>query len=146
MIQDKQFQYLEWRSADEMHRDSIRWLSELNFIADELMFLEDLFAEYFLKLTTKEQYPEAKSLVQTLAESNSSVKNMISKVSRHNNNLSILVDQEDQPYEEKEVKAAHRELILETETFFNDFKALKKNMFILISGIMKQDKIKRLLH
>lgn len=146
MIQNKQFQYLEWRNADEMHRDSIRWLSELNFIADELIFLEDLLAEYFLKLTTKQQFPEAKSLVQTLVEFTRQVKNMISKVSKHNNNLSILLDKEDQPYEEKEVKAEHRGLILDTETFFNDFKALKKNIFILISGIMKNDKTRRLLN
>ncbi|WP_340202027.1 hypothetical protein [Ascidiimonas sp. W6] len=146
MIQDNKFQYLEWRSADEMHRDGLRWLSELNFIADELVFLEDLLAEYFLQLSTKQQYPEAKSLVKTLVESNKTVKSMISKVKKHMNELSILLDKEDQPYEEREVKAAHRELVEESDSYFKDFKALKKNIFILISGIMKNDKTKRLLN
>jgi hypothetical protein len=146
MIRDKNFEYLEWRSADQMHRDGIHWLSELNFIADELVFLEDLLAEYFIQLSTKEQYPEAKSLVAQLAESKRNVESMITEVKKHNNELYVLLDAEDQPYEEKEVKAEHRELIDKTDNYFKEFKALKKNMFILISNIMKHDKSNRLLN
>jgi hypothetical protein len=140
------FEYLEWRSAGQMHNDGLRWLSELNFIADELIFLEDLLAEYFIKLSNEEQYPEAKSLVVTLSERKKSVKKMIDRVQKHNNELYILLDYEDQPYEEKEIKAAHRELMEETDTYFTGFKELKKNIFIIISNIMKHDKAKRLLN
>lgn len=146
MIQNKKFEYLEWRSLDQMHFDSVEWLSELNFIADELLFLEDLLKEYFIQLSSKQQYPKAKSLVDALTESKDKVKELIVQVQRHNNDLSVLTDNEDQPYEEREVKAAHREMLTETNNYFQKFKALKKNIFILVSNIMKHDRAKRLLN
>jgi len=37
-----QARYVEWLSAEEMHKGSQEWLSELRFIKDEHLFLKIL--------------------------------------------------------------------------------------------------------
>ncbi|MFD0863772.1 hypothetical protein ACFQ1M_16270 [Sungkyunkwania multivorans] len=140
------YEYTQWQSAEEMHRDVLRWLSELQFIKDEHDFLDDLLAEYFLKLSSEEQYPETVEIVRLLGDNKRMIKTLINDVKKHNNELVVLLDGIDQPYEEREVKAQHRKLTASTDSFFRDFKELKKNTFTLVIDIMKHDKQKRLLN
>ncbi|TRZ41260.1 hypothetical protein [Robertkochia solimangrovi] len=137
--------YMEWKSADEMHEDSKSWLSELEFMITEQHFLDDLFGNYFIKLSSEKYLEKGRDLVERLEMSKNGVKSMIRDVQKHNNELEILLDGVDQPYEEKEVKADHLLIRERMHELSHGFKELKSDFFILIGNIMVAEKRKRLL-
>ena len=144
-MQDKEYKYREWKSAEEMHEESMRWLSELAFIQDEITFLEDLLEKHFSKLTTAKFYENSKELTTELGEMRAIAESVEQKVKKHNNELDILLDGIDQPHEEREVKADHRWFIQCTNAFFHDFKQVKRSVFTVILDIMKDEKRNKLL-
>jgi hypothetical protein len=50
-----------------MHNNSKEWLSELNFIKDEHLFLEGLIKSFTLQLVDKNHFSENKKLLIQLA-------------------------------------------------------------------------------
>lgn len=145
-MNNKNYGYQEWRSAEEMRDDTKKWLSELDFILDEESFMENLLGEYFIELSSEVLYAETTKLVKRLTESKTRSKALKESVLQHSNQLIVLLDDIDQPYEEQEVKAQHRRLLKSTEAFFHDFREMKKNIFAVVVDIMKHDKQKRLLN
>ena len=47
----RNYRYLEWKSPEEMHQTSLEWISELKFVKDEQLFLNDLVKSYTLQIT-----------------------------------------------------------------------------------------------
>ncbi|SFS65842.1 hypothetical protein SAMN04487906_1168 [Zhouia amylolytica] len=137
--------YLEWKGVEEMHHDATRWMSELQFLENEHRFLEDLLGTYFLKLSSEKYYDEGKSIAQELSVVGDQIKPYIDEVRSHNNELEVLIDGVDQPFEEKEVKATHRMLHDKIVHFISQFNELKLKLYVVIQEIMKESKAKHLL-
>lgn len=138
--------YTAWKSAEDMHADVKLWLSELEFILTEQHFLDNLFGDYFIKLSSPEFFNRGKDLVERLEMSVKGVNLMIQTVKKHNNDLEVLLDGQNQPFEEREVKAEHTELEERVFSVLHAFKELKADFFITIGDILVQEKRKRLLN
>ncbi|NNK40881.1 MAG: hypothetical protein HKP45_09540, partial [Winogradskyella sp.] len=52
---------VEWLNADEMHDASKKWLSELEFVADEQLFFDDLIKSYTLQLIDSKYFNKSQS-------------------------------------------------------------------------------------
>ncbi|WP_340065946.1 hypothetical protein [Ascidiimonas aurantiaca] len=139
------FDVMNWKSAEERYKEAGKWLTELNFVCDEQQFLTNLLGEYFIKLSSHDHFPLAKQLVAKLTKCKKNCSELLESVGNHKNSLYVLLDQVEQPYEEREVKATHNELTVKTNTFFHEFKELKKNVYFTVMAIMKHDKEQRLL-
>ncbi|MGS2765007.1 hypothetical protein [Sinomicrobium sp. M5D2P9] len=137
--------YIEWKSAEEMHEDSRKWYSELEFMNTEIHFLEELLGVYFIKPSMVEKYIQGKELVKRLSDYKKQIPFYIKKVQNHLNELIVLVDGIDQPYEEREVKTNHRKTQKNVEELFLDFKTLKKEIIHTVSHIMKETNRKYLI-
>lgn len=142
---NQNFRYIEWKSAEEMHYSSLQWDSEIRFIKDEHKFLEDMLREYTLPIIESNLLDKTKELILRLSESEKKQALILKEINKHTNALEIMVDGIDQPGEEKKYRIEHRDFLKEITSFTRDYRYLKKEIFGLISEILKQQKQKRLL-
>tara|TARA_R110002051_G_C8614129_1_gene482326 strand:- start:78 stop:521 length:444 start_codon:yes stop_codon:yes gene_type:complete len=138
--------YIEWLSPEEMHDMSIQWFSELMFIKDEQLFLNNLIKSYTIQLTDKNIFEKSKELVADLLKAEKEVVSLMKKVQLHSNQLEIMVDDVDQLEMEKAYKATHNDLMLAVNEYGANYRNIKEKLFKLVSKVMKSDKQKRLLN
>ncbi|MEO1033612.1 MAG: hypothetical protein AAFX55_19660 [Bacteroidota bacterium] len=93
--------YTEWLSADDMHTESKKWLSELEFYKEEQWFFEDLIRSYTLQILDNDHFEESKVLIDKLTAIVEQTQMLINAVKSHEKELSIMVDGIDQLEEEK---------------------------------------------
>ncbi|MCK5442198.1 MAG: hypothetical protein KAJ23_09930 [Maribacter sp.] len=139
------YRYLEWKSPDEMHQTSLEWISELKFIKDEQMFLNDLVRSYTLQITSLGIFEESRILITAISNSELEVGLLLKKVQVHENQLFIMLDDVDQPKMEKAYTETHRDLIFTIDKYVTEYRRLKGSLFKMISEVMKKEKQKRLL-
>lgn len=140
------YRYLEWKSPEEMHQTSLEWISELKFVRDEQLFLNDLVKSYTLQITSLGLLDESRKLITAISNSESEADQLLKKVQVHENQLSIMIDDVDQPKMEKAYTETHRDMIFAIDTYLANYRKLKGSLFQMISKVMKKDKQKRLLN
>jgi hypothetical protein len=138
--------YIETKSPDELHVESLNWISELKFIKDEQKFLEDLLKSYTIQLLENQDFSKNREIINDLTKIRKSGENLLKKLINHENELLILVDGIDQIKEEKHYRFLHSTYLLEVTNYFNEYKSIKKEIFSAVKKIMKQEKQKRLLN
>jgi hypothetical protein len=138
--------YIETKSPDELHVESLNWISELKFIKDEQKFLEDLLKSYTIQLLENQDFSKNREIINDLTKIRKSGENLLKKLINHENELLILVDGIDQIKEEKHYRFLHSTYLLKVTNYFNDYKDIKKEIFSAIKEIMKHEKQKRLLN
>ncbi len=137
--------YVAWLSAESMHNASRNWLSELFFVKDEQLFFDDLVKSYTLQLIDSKHFNKSKKIVAQLVGVQNETNTLLETVKAHARGLEIMVDKKDQLAEEENYKKAHRELEMVLSDFFETYRGLKKLLYKLIKGIIKENKQKRLL-
>lgn len=142
---NENIKYVEWLNAEEMHKASIGWISELKFIKDEQHFFEDLIKSYTLQLIDSQNFLKSKEIVETLNKLQKKNKALIKTIIIHENKLQIMVDGIDEPKKEEVYKNKHRELILNVSKYVKDYKNLKLKLFEIVKSVMKKEKQKHLL-
>lgn len=140
------YRYLEWKSPEEMHQTSLEWISELKFVRDEQLFLNDLVRAYTLQITSLGLLDESRKLITAISKSESEADRLLKKTQVHENQLFIMMDDVDQPKMEKAYTETHRDMIFAIDTYLADYRKLKGSLFQMISKVMKKEKQKRLLN
>ena len=84
------FKYLEWNDSDIIHEATLMWISQLEFIEVEQLFLEELLTENTLGLLADKGFDMAKHLATDLANRRKQLQELLALVKEHrNNNLAI---------------------------------------------------------
>ncbi|MBT8393776.1 MAG: hypothetical protein KJN66_02895 [Bacteroidia bacterium] len=138
--------YIESKSPDELHVESLNWISELKFIKDEQHILDELLKNYTLQLIENIEFSKNKDIISKLSKIRKTGEKLLKKLINHENELLILVDGIDQIKEEKHYRFLHSTYLLEVTNYFNDYKTIKRKIFTVVKKIMKQEKQKRLLN
>ena len=137
---------MEWLDPNEMHEASLKWMSELKFIRDEQLFLNDLVKSYTLQLTDSSVFNESKEIIGAIASSEKELIVLMKKVQAHENQLEIMMDEIDQLKMEKAYTETHWELNSEMARYSVQYRELKLRLFKLVSKVIKRDKGNRLLN
>lgn len=137
--------HTEWFSAEEMHLESKKWLSELEFCKEEQWFFEDLIRSYTLQILDNNHFEESKRLIDKLTKIVEQTQTLINAVKSHEKELSIMVDGIDQIKEETAYKKEHHNLTELVDEFRKRYRAIKVKLFNLIKLVMKESKQNRLL-
>ena len=140
------YQYIEWLSAEEMHSASKLWFSTLKFIRDEQFFLNNLVKSYTLSLVDSKIFEQSKKVIAALQNAERELIVLFKKVQAHENQLNIMTDDVDQLKMEKAYIATHKELQINMHAYEKEYRDIKEKLFKLITGILKQQKQKRLLN
>ena len=129
----KKHRYIKWKSPEEMHDTTIQWISELKFVKDEQRFLNDLIRSYTLQITSLGIFEESRKLVTAISNSELEVEQLLKRVKIHENQLSIMLDDVDQPKMEKAYTETHRDLLTEIDVCLVNYRKLKESLFKMIS-------------
>ncbi|WP_304145271.1 hypothetical protein [Mesoflavibacter zeaxanthinifaciens] len=136
---------VEWYSAERMHEMSKNWLSDLNFIKDEQVFLEELITNYTQKILEEESLTRAQTATTALYRTKRGCEKLINQIVQHENDLRLMVDGKDEIEKETQYKEEHREITGVISSFYHDYKAVKFEIFELIKDIIKIDKMAHLI-
>ncbi len=139
------YRYIEWLSAEEMHEASKKWSSELKFMRDEQLFLNNLVTSYTLQLSDSAFFEESKKVIAEIQQVEKEVTPLFKKVQAHENQLEIMVADIDQENMEKAYLETHKELSVAMDEYSMTYRGTKKKLFSLVSRVLKKSKQKRLL-
>jgi hypothetical protein len=145
-IKENTHRYIEWIGPEEMHRTSLLWLSELRFMKDEQLFLNNLIKHYTVQLVDSKIFGKSKVIVTALTDLEKQVISLMKKVQAHENKLEIMIDDVDQIELEKAYRDTHRELSSRMEHYKEEYMEIKTKLFDLVSSVLKKEKQKRLLN
>lgn len=138
--------YMEWRSPEDLHEDTLYSISELRFIKDEQRFLEELIKTHTIDLVKRYAFDESKAVIADLAKLRKEADPLLKRLLAHGNTLQQLVDEEEIPHEMEDYKEVHYTLIFDVIAYYSRFKKCKRAIFNFIRQIQKQDKQQRLLN
>ena len=142
---EKTMKYDVWLNAENMHRDSRNWLSELEFAKDEELFLDDLIKSYTLQLIDSKHFAQSKKVVDKLNDIQKETNSLLEIVKNHEKGLKIMVDGINEFDKEKAFKNKHLKIMINEKNFLEKYRTLKSELFTVVKGILKEGKQKRLL-
>jgi len=145
-IKDNTHRYIEWIDPEEMHRATVLWLSEVKFMRDEQMFLNNLIKHYTVQLVDSKIFGKSKEIVSRLTDLEKEAISLMKKIQAHENKLEIMIDDIDQLELEKAYRDTHRELAGTIEHYKEEYMQIKSGLFSLVSNVLKKEKQKRLLN
>lgn len=139
-----QYKFVEWSSPEELHEESLRWISELEFTKDEQKFLDTLIKNHTIQLISGSVYKRSLEVVSELSKEEKEVTQLLDGVRKHTNALEVLLDGINQLEEEARYKQVHYALKIEVSRYYENYKKTKREIFNLIKQILKQKKQKRI--
>ena len=142
---EKTMKYDVWLNAENMHRDSRNWLSELEFAKDEEKFFDDLIKSYTLQLIDSKHFANSKKVIEKLNVIQKETDSLLTMVKNHEKGLKIMVDGINEFDKEKAFKNKHLKLMINEKNFLEKYRTLKSELFTVVKDILKEGKQKRLL-
>tara|TARA_R110001606_G_scaffold398846_1_gene579218 strand:- start:790 stop:1230 length:441 start_codon:yes stop_codon:yes gene_type:complete len=133
--------FIKWLSAEDMHNNSKEWLSELEFIKTEHLFLENIINSFALQLIDKIYFSDSKKIIEAINSSIRENEKLIKVIRKHENDLKIMIDEINQPKDEEEYKNEHRNITVIIHKFLKEYKLLKKDLFDMIKKTQKQKRL-----
>ncbi|QXP59277.1 hypothetical protein [Olleya sp. HaHaR_3_96] len=137
---------VEWYSAERMHDMSKTWLSDLNFIKDEQIFLEELITDYTQQIIDDDVLTRAQDAATALLRTKRGNQKLMTALIAHEKDLNLMVDGKNELDKEEQYKTDHIAFIKKVSSFFYDYKAVKSEIFNLVTTLMKRDKQDHLLN
>ena len=128
-----------------LHDDSLKWITELDFIADEQAFLENLLSSHFLELSSSDHYEATRKLIKKLKEVEKSGRELIDTIQLHNKHMATMIESKQLEYDEN-LEAEHERIQLDFDNYLVKFKFVKKKIFNMIKQIMLDHKQKLLIN
>jgi len=132
--------FKEWqnkeKSEQELHNDARLWISELNFINDEIRFLEHLLSDKYIDCLSAGLHKKIEGFVDKI--SGQKKEGQILKIVI-NEQEAILVDliNNNNVASNKNYLENHKKLALEMNHYFKKYKRLKKQVFDIVEDVMK---------
>lgn len=138
------YKMVQWSTPQELHEESMDWLSQLNFIKDEQQFLDKLIREYTIPLISAEVYSRSLSIVGDLAKEEKALETLIYNVQDHFNKTDLLLLQHVDSRNQVAYKETHYYLKVEVFKYTENYRATKTALFKEIKKIMKKNTIKNI--
>jgi hypothetical protein len=131
------------KSIEELHQDSKIWISEIEFISDELRFLEHLLSMYYIDCMDSGLKKTIDNFVKKISTEKKLAKTFFKLINNHENILADLIET-NSVTSNKNFLEAHKKLDFEIDTYFKNYKTLKKEIFSVIEKIMKKKEQRRI--
>ncbi len=132
------------KSVEELHDDSKLWVSEIDFIIDEIRFLKNLLSSNYIQLLDAGLNEQITGLIKEISEKNITANMFTKLIKDHNNKLSNLI-------KNKSVTSnihyldTHKKLEVEIKIFSKRYKKFKRQIFEILDKIMSTKGVKKLL-
>ncbi len=128
----------------KLHEQNVTWLTELEFVQVEHIFLENLLSTHFLDLSSEKLIEPTKKLIQKLNDVEKMDNELEDAIQTHNKHVATLLESL-QLDGKKDVVNEHQSIKNDFETFHLKFRFVKKKIYNMIKEIMKEHKQKLLI-
>lgn len=132
------------KSVEELHYDSKNWISEINFINDEIRFLNHLLSEKYIDCLDGGLFKKIKNLIIQISDEKKAGHALKEVINKHETILSDLI-KNNSVESNKNYLLTHNKIEKEIYSFNNKYKNIKKDIFDIVENIMKQKEQKKLL-
>ncbi|GHC61944.1 hypothetical protein [Ulvibacter litoralis] len=136
--------YLQLSTPEELHEECHQWFSELEFIKDEQLFLDELIKKYTIPLISEKLYTTSLTLVGTLSKEEKSINDLQQECKDHCNHIEALLSHGCSAAEKKEYIVTHHYLKVAVFEYIEQYKNTKKALFDAIKSILKSENSKLL--
>lgn len=127
--------------AKEIHFEMLEWKSGLQFIAEEIQFINQLLNSYIFEPNTPNLFERLQEFKLQMAKIEEEIQEITSSISKHENELGGMMECDtlscDVFYTEK-----HSSLKKAIEKFYKKYGVLKGEVFNYAGGILKKNKNK----
>ena len=138
------YKFVQWCSPEELHKSCLDWISHLEFIKIEQVFLNDVIKNYTLNLLEDTLYQKTVRLSNQLQQEEKQIAQLLEKLKIHRNGLMLMLDGVDQIEQEKKYREDHFQLKVEMASYEFDYRCTKEELFDMITVLIKQRKPKQL--
>lgn len=132
------------KNKDEIHHDSKGWISEIEFINDEMRFLENLLSTNYIDFIESGFSNKIKELTTLISEEKSKGKTLYKIIVDHEKTLSELIITESVESNLHYLEI-HEKLEREIDAFFKKYKKLKKDVYVIVEKVMEKKVQKKLI-
>ncbi len=136
---------IEIKEYYELHDQSVQWINEIQFMADEQVFLEHLLSSHFLELSSSKLYETTKRLIRKLKEVELLGSDLMDKIQLHNKHVGTIIENFNKEYQVN-VDREHQSIKKDLDSYLLKFRYIKKKIFGIIKAIMKEHKQKLLIN
>ncbi|NJB72159.1 hypothetical protein GGR42_002650 [Saonia flava] len=127
------------KKVEELHWECQKWKSHLQFIEDEIVFIDRLLNSYIFQPNTPNLFERLQGYLERLKKVKSNKKIVRNLISQHENDLGGMIecttDRCDMEFYQK-----HNKLKAEVVDRMENFMALKSEVFNYAGGILKKRK------
>jgi hypothetical protein len=132
------------KNVDELHNDSKLWLSEVNFIIDEILFFENLLSTKYIDCLAAGLNDKIQELVHKMSTEKKVGKTLLIVIKEQEAILSNLITS-NSVSGNKNFLENHRKLEFEVNYYSNKYKRIKRNLFEIVENVMKLKDQKKLV-
>lgn len=132
------------KGIEELHSDSKHWLLELNFIKDEIKFLNHLLASNYLDLLGSDHKDQVELLIKGLNQKKLFGKDLVKAIRRHEKILSALIVTQSVTSNTHFLNQ-HKELQKAISKHLKKYKKIKKSIFRITEDTRRKKKQKKLI-
>ena len=132
------------KSVQELHTDSKNWISEIQFINDEIRFLDHLLSEKYIDCLDVGLFKKIKTLIIQIAEEKKASQALQEVIQKHETTLSNLIAK-NSVESNKNYLYTHQNIAKEIYSFTKKYKNIKKDIFANVETAMKQREQKKLV-
>jgi hypothetical protein len=131
------------KDTDELHHDYKLWVSEINFIKDEIRFLEHLLSENYIDFLAAGLHEKIEESVKQISVEKNIGTTLQELINSQEKTLAELIKRENVT-SNKNYLESHKKLEIEVNNYINKYKALKQNVFKVVENVMKKKDQKKL--
>jgi len=132
------------KSIQELHNDSIMWISEINFINDEMRFLEHLLSSKYIDCLSSGLNKKIEISVEKISDEKKVGKTLLELILKQEGILSNLIEN-NSVTSNKNFLEIHKRLEIEINSYVKKYKRIKKQIFDIIEKVMKKKDQKKLI-
>ena len=127
-------------SIANLHMESKRWITELEFINREQLFYKELLVEHIIEKCETCNFKVLKLYLKAITHEFELSKRVLEKLKDHRINLSLLLEN---IYLKREdgFREDHKLLKIEMENYLENFNYIKEKIFAIVLDIMKKEKL-----
>jgi len=132
------------KSIEELHNDYKLWISEIDFIKDEIRFLEYLLSSNYIDILDAGLSKKIDDLSKKIIDEKNIGYTLNKEIKYHKKIMSDLIETKSVT-SNKNYLETHKNLEREIYIYLRKYKKLKKNIFEIVENIIRKKDQKKLL-
>jgi len=136
--------YGRLKNIEELHNDSRLWLSEIDFVNDEIRFLNHLLSSNYIDFLDAGLLNKTKELIVKISDEKEAGTSLYKLIRDHERKLSDLIETKSVT-NNKNYLQVHEKFERKIDRYFKKNKEIKKQIFKIVEKVMRKKEQKKLI-